>query len=162
MDFIHLRVFSGHDSHACSKRRSITFRPDQFDLDPIVLIPAIVAEQRGNLIHVVHDNVDVAVVVEIAEGTAATRMARSNPGPHFLRNILEFAIAEVAINNARFQECLIGMLIHSWINMSIDLEDIGPAIVVVIDKAASPLHTQNILSNACFAVTSVNVPSPLL
>jgi len=54
---------------------------DQFYLDPIVDIPAVVAKQRGDFIHVVDDNIYVAIIVVISEGATAARVPRRDPGP---------------------------------------------------------------------------------
>ena len=69
-------MLSGHDANARTNRRPVALGSDQFHLDPIVVIPTVIAQQRGNLIHIVHDNVDVAIVVVIAEGASAARVPR--------------------------------------------------------------------------------------
>ena len=45
MNFIHLRVSAGDNAHARADRRAIAFRADQLDLDPVLLVAAIVAKQ---------------------------------------------------------------------------------------------------------------------
>src|ERR1041384_5123354 len=41
--FISLRMSAGHHSHACADSGAIAFGSNQFDLDPILLIAAVVA-----------------------------------------------------------------------------------------------------------------------
>jgi hypothetical protein len=56
----------------------------------------VVAQQRRPLVHVHHQDVDVAVVVEVAEGTASARVRRSHAASTFLDDPLEPAVTEVS------------------------------------------------------------------
>jgi len=48
----------------------------QFDLQPVLLQHLIVSKQRRRLIHVDNQQVHVAIVVEVAEGTSPAAMSR--------------------------------------------------------------------------------------
>ena len=47
-------------------------------LQPVAGARDVVAQERRRLVHVHHQDVDVAVVVEVAEGTAAARVRRGH------------------------------------------------------------------------------------
>jgi len=62
VDLVHLPVLADGHIGACAKGCTIALRSDQLELDPVVLISAIIAQQRRRIVHVADDNVDVAVV----------------------------------------------------------------------------------------------------
>ena len=149
MYLIHLCVIPGDHANPCADRRAIAFRSDQFDLDPVLLVAAVVPEERRNVTHVEDDHVDVAVVVIVAERGTATGIVLGNPRPHFFRNILELPIPPILINQPRI---LVGladvMRIDLRIHVAVDLSDVLPAIVVVIHESATPGDVAIIDSNA--------------
>ena len=75
MDLIHLRVIASDDAHPRADGGAIALRSNQFDLDPVLLVAAIVAQQGRDVIHVQDQCVDVAIVVEVAESGAAAGKA---------------------------------------------------------------------------------------
>src|SRR3982074_2885167 len=79
---IDLRMLAGNHSHASANGAAIGLGTDALDLQPVVLRAAVIAEQRGRLIHVDHCDVHIAVVVEIAEGSpaAAVRLSHARSG----------------------------------------------------------------------------------
>ena len=48
----------------------------QLNLEPVLLAVQIVSQQRWRLVHVDDQHVDVAVIVEVAEGAAAAAVRR--------------------------------------------------------------------------------------
>src|SRR5208282_3879090 len=63
----------------------------------------------------------------------------ADAGSHFGGNVLESSIAEVFVDEARVLEGLAGIVAFNFrIYVSIDLEKVLPAIVVVVEKAAAP------------------------
>src|SRR5437016_7123367 len=56
----------------------------------------VVAQQGRRLVHVHHQYVHVAIIVEIAEGTAATRVRRADPGARLLNQFLKPPVAQIA------------------------------------------------------------------
>ena len=61
----------------------------------------VVAQERRRLVHVPHEHVDVAVVVEVAEGAAAAGVDGCDTGPGLLDQLLEAAVAQIAEHQAR-------------------------------------------------------------
>ena len=82
MDFIHLGMFAGDHAHAGADRGAIALGADQFDLDPVLLVAAVVAQQGRQVVHVQNQRVDVAIVVVVAEGGAAAGELFADAGSH--------------------------------------------------------------------------------
>ena len=83
MDFVHLGMLAGDNADAGADGRAIALCADELDLDPILLVAAVVAKQRRRVVHVQNQCVDVAIVVVIAEGRSAAGEALADPGAHF-------------------------------------------------------------------------------
>src|ERR1700676_434939 len=83
--FIYLRMLARDHSHASANGAAIGRGTDALDLQPVVPRAAIIAQQRGSLVHVNHCDVHISVVVEVAEcsPSAAVRLSYSgsNAGP---------------------------------------------------------------------------------
>ena len=57
------------------------------------------------------------------------------------RDILELSVAQVPIDEARILESLADLVASNLgIDVTVDLHEVGPAIVVVVDEAAAPGH----------------------
>ena len=68
-------------------------------------------------------------------------MQRRNARPHLARHVLEFSVPEIAINDARRLEFLVELVaVNLRIDLAGDVEDVGPAVVVVVHKARAPAH----------------------
>ena len=73
-DFFDLRFSSGLNLNASADRVAIGARAFQAERNPMILISTLVTEQAGTVIHVDHEYIDVPVVVEVAESSAARRL----------------------------------------------------------------------------------------
>jgi hypothetical protein len=82
VDFVHLGVLAGHDAHASADRGAIALGAEQFDLDPVLLVAAVVAQQAKANRSVQNHGIDVAVVIVVAEGRAAAGKALGDAGAH--------------------------------------------------------------------------------
>ena len=106
-------------------------------------------EQIGGGVDVVHDDVDVAIVVEIGECRAAAggrgRHRRTEP----LRDVLEASVAEVAVHDLAL---LVARLrldpLDLRIDVAIDDEEVEPAVVVEIDEADAPSEPAGVQPDA--------------
>jgi hypothetical protein len=56
----------------------------QAQLDPIICARRVVALERGRLILIHHQDVDIAIVVKITEGAASAAAASAHRQPGFL------------------------------------------------------------------------------
>src|SRR5438034_9993888 len=70
--------------------------PDQFQGEPVVGVLDHVPKQGRRRVHIVEDNVDVAVVKEIAKSGAASRNDGGEAAACGGRNFLEFCAVKIA------------------------------------------------------------------
>ena len=99
----------------------------------MVLALKIVPQERGRLAHVHHQHVNVAVIVEIAEGSPAARHFRrytwARHGAHVLKN----SFAQVSVYQPRVTEGLApAARVQFRIDVAVYLEDIFPPVIVQI------------------------------
>src|SRR5689334_18876712 len=93
----------------------------------------VVAQQRRRLIQVDNKYIDVAIVVEIPEGTAAATVRRSNPRPRGVDQLFEALAVETAEDGPRrIHRILLELLRHLGKNPAGRNEELGPAIVVKV------------------------------
>src|SRR5216117_1792493 len=90
---------SGYHAHARADGAAIRFRADALDLQPVVSRTRIIAEERGRLVHVDYGDINVSIVVEVAEGRAAAGARFLHRRPAYRGNIRKAAVAEVLIQN---------------------------------------------------------------
>src|ERR1039457_3130236 len=104
----------------------------------------VVSEKGRGLVHIQDENIEITVVVKIAECAASTRVGRcsSRTGIGYL---FEGAIAEVSKENARR---LIRILRKLLFDFGIDAasyeEDVRPTIVIKIGDSGSPTGETNL------------------
>src|ERR1017187_1911973 len=125
--------------HPRSNGGAIALGPQQFDLDPVLPVAPIVAEKRRQIVQIQDHNIHVAVVVIVSECGAAAGKALTDAGAQIRRNILETPVAEVLVNNSRILEGLAEVVgVNFRVDVPIDLNDVRPAVIVVVNEAAAP------------------------
>src|ERR1019366_7856772 len=77
-DALRLYFPSVSHEHASADSAAVALRALQPDFQPMIPPWSVVAQQRGRLIAVHDENVEVAVIVEVAEGASAAHVARCN------------------------------------------------------------------------------------
>ena len=97
----------------------------------------------------VDDDVDVAVVVEISERAAPRGHWRGDARPGIEGNVVKAAGAQIfveqlALRVARFRFELLDLGIH----VAVANQDVGPAVVVEVEKAAAPAEILRVLAEA--------------
>src|SRR5262245_43112918 len=81
-DFVHLAApFSCRAVNPRSDTRAIRLHPNGLHLEPVILRGLVAAQELRNIINAVHEHINVAVVVEIAEGATAPGDLFQNAGP---------------------------------------------------------------------------------
>jgi hypothetical protein len=76
---------------------------------------------------------------------------------------LAFPIAHVLLDKARVLESLPDLVPADFgIDAPVHLDDIRPAVVIVVDKGTTPGYILIVDLDSHANVTSLNVPSPLL
>src|ERR1035438_3874856 len=66
----------------------------QSNLDPVVLRRRVISQERWRLVLVHHKNVEISIVVEIAEGATAAHMTRGDCG---IGGVVEFEKCSVSL-----------------------------------------------------------------
>src|SRR2546425_6333511 len=100
-DLLGLPTPSGGRSYAGADGAAIGLQTNQLDLQPSILIPAIIAEQRRGLVHVHDEHIDIAIVVEVAECAAPARMTRRDAWPAAVTDVFEHAVSKIPQNQTR-------------------------------------------------------------
>src|SRR6185437_7080410 len=118
---------------------------DQLQLNPVVTIRIHVAQQYRHAVHIVEDNVDFAVIEQVAERCSTPDADNGKPSSLHRRHQVELAILQIV----KKQRALgitgspIWMLVHAGIDMTVDDQQIFPAVIVVIEKAIAKADKWN-------------------
>src|SRR5260370_3575052 len=117
---------------------------DEFQGQPVVGVLDHVPKQGRRRVHIVEDNIDVAVVEEIAESGAASRNDGGEAAAGGGRNFLEFCAVKIAkklraLVRRGAQFCAVG---HG-VDVAVGDEDVEKAIVVKVEKAGAPGKKRN-------------------
>ena len=130
-----LAVAAAGDFHARPDGRAVRARTGALDQDGGIPVPAVVAQQRGRSVEVVHDDVHVAVVVEIAEGAPPAEVLRTNRGAGGGRHVGEAAVAGIAVENLRLPVREVQFPVRDLrVDVTVGDEDIHPAVVVEVEE----------------------------
>src|SRR5689334_7016768 len=140
-DLTYLFQAAATDGDLRTDRESIAGCRNKLHCHPMMLGRLTILEQRWRAIDVVHDDVEIAVIVEITNGQAA-----ANPGE---LQATAGAIRNVAKSAAKVQQQLVLLTIRFaklWIlvdvrkNVTVGEEEIELRIEVGIEKGGSPSH----------------------
>src|SRR5208282_3172438 len=80
-----------------SNAAAIRLRADSANLDPVVIEPGIATQELRIVVDRVHYNINVPVIVEVAEGATAARRGVRNSWSNLQGDVGEMAVAQVAI-----------------------------------------------------------------
>src|SRR6476469_2437143 len=81
--------------HARADSVAIGLGPDQQNLQPVVRIAAIVAQKLRRLAIIADQNIELAIVVEIADRSTSAHARKCKVGPKLIADIFESAAASV-------------------------------------------------------------------
>src|SRR5262249_24832344 len=133
-----------------SNRAAIGLCADQLHLNPRIVQARIATNQLGWSVNAIHDEVDVAIVVEVSKSAPARRRGCAQPRAANFRHVLEFAVAQVAVKQLWLRVASLGMeLLRLGVHVAIAEQDVRPAIIVEIEKAAPPTEILRMLPEAC-------------
>ena len=114
-------------------------RADSLNLEPIVPIAALVSEQVSCLIPVCHEDINVAIVIVIAEGGGTAYFPQGEPGAHLSGNIGEPPIPQIPeeqiLLRCSSRPVDFSDVIH---RMPVCNENVLVTVVIVIQKADAP------------------------
>src|SRR2546425_10566760 len=118
---------------------AVGLHADQLDLQPIVLRRQIAAEKLRIIVDGVDYDVEIAVIVEIAEGAAARGDGNGDAGAGLAGDVGEAAVAEIFVEQLLLRVAGFGLeLLDLGIDVTVADENVGPAVVVHVEKAAAP------------------------
>src|SRR5258708_32907397 len=104
----------------------------------------VISQEGRRLVHIQDENIQVTVVVKIAECATSTRVGRRNSRAGIC-DLFKGAIPEVSKENARR---LVGVLRKLLFDLGIDAssyeEDVRPPIVIKIGDSCSPTGEANL------------------
>ena len=138
---------AGYASDARADAAAVGLGADGPHFNPVVGEFGVATKKLREVVYRVDDNVDVAVVVEVAEGAAAACGRIGDSRTNLERNIREVAVAEVAIEQLALTVSGFGFqLLDFGIDVAVADQNVGPAVVVVIEEAAAPAQKLGVRS----------------
>src|SRR5437588_5877122 len=115
---------------ASSYRTAIGFCTFELNLNPIRLPREVVSQERRRLIKINNDDVDVAIIVEIAEGAAAAAMRGCNAGACCVHQLFKHSLPQVSENHARrLVRVLRKLFLNARLNMTGGHKQVRTAVV---------------------------------
>src|SRR5262245_20962610 len=97
---------------------------------------AIYTEEIRNVVHVVDDDIDIAVVVEVGEGGAAARLGNGHRRSELLGDVTEAAVAQIPVDDLALFVTSFGFdALDFGIDVAVDEEQIEPAVRVEVHEA---------------------------
>src|ERR1700756_4478941 len=111
----------------------------QLKLDPVVLIAIYIAQEGWSAVKIVHNDVYLAVVEEVAKSGAPRRRHHCKPTPLHRRNEGEFATTDISQQQRSLSEAGAPVVIvYLFVDVTAGDENVLPAVVVVVDEAIAP------------------------
>src|SRR6516164_7123132 len=99
-------------------------------------IAAVIAQQLRRLAVVVHQEVEIAVVVEITDSYAATHARQAKISAKLITNIFKDTAPAVAEHELRLGIARVGVVSLDVVeHMPVGDEDVARAVVVIIENA---------------------------
>lgn len=99
-NLVNLTLVAGPNLDSGADPIAIGFDADRLNFDPMVPVSTVVSQQVRWPVHVIDDDIDVAVVVVIGEGHAAAGARGLDSGPRRVRDILKSPSASRSFNVA--------------------------------------------------------------
>ena len=134
----------GDKFEACPNAVAVGLGADQKDLEPMVGVATVVAEELGRAAPDVDGEVQVAIIIEIGGGQPPPGDGAREVGAEGVRNLFEFPLAQVAEHQQRlFVSDLAVIELNVVEHGAVQLADIGPSVVVVVEELHGDAAQQN-------------------
>src|SRR5690348_4874680 len=138
--FILKRQVSCKDFYPRAYGIPVRFCSNQQHFQPMIGIPTIITEELRRLAIVVHQNVQVAVIVEIPDSGSAAYSRQLKIRPELVTYILEDAAPHVAKHELRFRIVDIALVeVNVVQHMAAGHEEIKSPVVVIVHESRSEL-----------------------
>lgn len=135
LSFIVENYIPGRQSHASADGIAIRTRADEEELQPVIRIAAVIAKQLRSLPVVADKNVQIPVVVKIADSRATADARQYKIGAELIADIFENSSTGVTEHELGFRVACLGMIELDVIeDVAIGHKEIAATVVVVIHK----------------------------
>ena len=138
---LRLLPFSVIADHFRADGAAVGLDADQLHFHPMVAAGNVIPQQRGRFVHIHYEDVDIPIVVEVSESTAAAGVLGADAGSSLLDQLFEFAVAQVAVDYSR--RLVLVARNHGFqfrVNVAGHQEQVGQSVVVQVDDAVTPAH----------------------
>ena len=106
----------------------------------------------------VDDHIDVAVIVEISERAASRRHRCGDTRPGIEGNVIKAPIAQIFVEQLALRvACFRFELLDFGVHMAVANQDVGPAVVVEVEKAAPPAKILGVLAEAALKCSVLEI-----
>src|SRR5580658_7738807 len=127
---------AGGNFHSCADSVAIRLSADQKNLEPMVRIAAIVAQQLRGLAAIIHENIEIAIIVEVGDGSATANARQLKIHTKPVADVFENSVTGIAEHHLRFGILRIRVVKLDVVeDVSIGQEEISRTVVVVIHEA---------------------------
>src|ERR1035441_3417427 len=146
---LHLPALPIRGHHLGANRTTVGGNANQQDLQPVIRPGDVIAQQRRRLVEIDNQNVDVAVVIEIAESHSPAAMRLGDAGPRQTAQFFEFAVSQIAKNHAgRLVGGIRRLPLHFGIDHAGGEEEVGKSVVVQVHDAGAPTDVPGLHAEA--------------
>ena len=136
---VHLHLARRLAPHARPDGAAVRSCPFELQGDPTISVERLRPEEVGRVVDVVHEDVDGAVVVVVAEGRPAAGLAVGDRRTQALADVLEPAVGAVAVHDlALLVPGLRPELLDLRIDVAVHQEQVEPAAVLEVGEADAP------------------------
>src|SRR5271157_212109 len=133
---------------------------DALDLDPVVVEARVSAHELRQAVHGVDDEIDIAVVVVVAEGAATVGVRNGDARSAILCDFAEAAVVQITVEQFLLGIAgLGGELFDFGIDVAVADEDVGPAVVIEVEPTASPTQVLRVQAEAGLEGGVLEVPA---
>src|ERR1041384_366805 len=91
-DFLYLDLLPIANQNTCPDRAAVRLCSNQFNFEPMIRTAHIVAQQRRRFVEIDHQNIQVSIIVEVAERASTATVVRSNAGSSFFLQLFKSPI----------------------------------------------------------------------
>src|ERR1039457_1521715 len=132
-------------SRGCSDARiqsqAIAFHALKLKADPMVLRYPLWAQNCRLPLQILNDRFQFAIIKKIADCHSTAYLRNLDRSPRLFADVLECSIALIPEQQLWLQVSEIRMnLIHLRIDVSVDHQEVLPAIIIEVDKSVTPSH----------------------
>src|SRR5882757_5970799 len=112
---------------------------DKMETEPVVLALCQIDEEHRAVAEIVDDCFDPSIIEEVGDSEASAGAGFSEAGTGGRADVFELAVAEIFIEESRLavEGAEFGR-VDLWVDMAVDDEKLGPAVVIDIGKHGAP------------------------